>query len=284
MALFPPKLSKKLNRARVDFVEPELRRFILQHGQELQWESAARCPCIRQLAGQSASFTGETFEQRKDCPECSGNGVIYFNPQLVTAFLLSASQDQGLRRLYGERSSGMVRITVNHEHKPSIGDRYVATKSTYATDEVRVRTAATVEALRYPIAIRTYEVGSAGDPTEGEERELGVVYCRRVDENGELLGNVLVEDTDFVITAEGKIDWTLGDGLGTAPEEGNRYSAKYYSHPVYVVEAVPYQHRDQWVKVRNPTDEKSSDLQFKQLPIHVHCWFEQLGSTIQAVP
>jgi hypothetical protein len=284
VVLFPQKLVKKLNRARVDFGEPELRRFIEQHGLSLKWEAASRCPCVRQVDGQAASYKVDTFEPRTDCSECNGSGVIYFNPQLVTAFLLSANQDEGLRRMYGERSAGMVRVTVNHEHKPSIGDRYTAQQSTYATDEIRTRTAATIEALRYPIAIRNYVVGSDADPTEPEERQLGVVYCRRADANGVLVGNVLVEDTDFTITADGEIDWTLGDGLGTAPVEDARFAVKYYSHPVYVVENIPYQHRDQNVKVRDPEDEKSPDLQFKQLPIHAHCWFEQFGSTGLAVP
>lgn len=288
MVLFPQKLVRKINRARVDFAEPELRRFILQHGLDLKWESRSICPCVRQFDGQTSPFKGETFEPRVNCTECSGTGNLYFNSQRVKALFLSANQDEGLRQLYGERASGMVRVTVNHEHKPSIGDRYTAIPkegdtpgevSTFATDETRTRTAATVESLRYPIVVRQYEVGDGADPTLPEVRTLGIVYCRRADVNGELVGNVLVEGTDFVVTAAGDIDWTLGDGLTTAPVEDARYAVKYFSAPVYVVENIPHQHRDQQIKVRDPENEKSPDLKFTQLPIHAHCWFEQLGST-----
>jgi hypothetical protein len=266
---FPQLWVKKPNKARVDFIEKELRRFLIQHGLPMTWESAARCPCVREIT--TLGVSGVTWEPRTDCAACNGTGWLYFNPQPVTGFVLGAASDPDLFTQYGEYASGMVRLTLAPEHKPSVGDRFSNLNSTVTMDEVRTRTSETIERLMYPIATRTIEVGSDADPSVAEEIEVGVVYCRRADINGELESNLLEQDTDFTITAAGAIDWTLGDGLGTAPVEGARYGLKYYLHPTYIVQGLPYQHRDQFVKTKRPA------LRFAVLPTRADCWCEFLG-------
>lgn len=266
---FPTKLVRKLNRARVDFRENELRRFVLQHGLAMKWESAARCPCVRQLS--HVGVIAETWEPRTDCVECKGTGVLYYNSQKVTGFALGPSQEPKLRNIYGEEADGMIRLTLLPEHRPGVMDRFTLLDSTFAWDEIKTRETAGPSELDYPIVIRDIVTARSDDPTCSTTLEVGIVYMRRATSAGVLVPGELVEGTDFEVDANGDIDWALGDALGTTPAIGERYSVRYFAHPVYVVSGFPFTHRDQFIQGKG-------DLNFTPLMTRADAKLEHSGS------
>ena len=84
-------------------------------------------------------------------------------------------------------------------------------------------------------------------------------------------GSELVENTDFVVTSDGKIDWTLGVGLGTAPTAGERYSLSYFINPVYVIKSLPYTQRNTY-----STDKSATEFR-QELPVLADALLEGLG-------
>jgi hypothetical protein len=130
--------------------------------------------------------------------------------------------------------------------------------------ETKVRTSNAIESLRYPIQARTLDL------IDGET-SLGVTRLQRAGLDGlSTEADVLVEGADFVVT-DGKLDFTLGDTLDTAPVEGARYSVTYYARPRYYVAERPHTHRDSVTKRKAPTE---SAL---MLPIQAHCSLEFMG-------
>lgn len=261
-ALRPKKL-----KPRVDFDERLFRTHIFTNGLRVLWELAARCPCQRRMAVQEIDEF--TSEKRPDCPACNGTGVIYHSPQEITAQFTSAERNYERFAPWGENMPGMARFTLLPEHLPTILDRYTLLDAVITYTETRIRKAV-VEALRYPIVTRSLTLGQVGDPTEPDPTGVGVVYARRADSEGVLLGNELVAGTDFDVIS-GEIDWAKGDALDTAPEKGSPYSVQYFCSPRYVVKNFPHAVRDTQVLRKLPS------AVAKQLVVAADAWLDFLG-------
>jgi hypothetical protein len=267
---FPQLEPKRPDKVRIEFNPDNLRRMIAQHGLDMKWESAARCPCTRKLT--QSTISGDTFEPRTDCAGCDGEGILHFNSQPIRALGQSASQDPNLFTMYGEHAQGMLRITVLPEHIPGVLDRFTLMNSSFIWNEIRVRTSDPVDKLRYPAYRRLVDTGQCLDPTEVKIKAFSVIYCRKADANGELVAGELLQDTDFEVTDDGDIDWSIGDVLTTAPAVGEKYSMRYFARPVYIARNFPFTHRDQPLKKRRPEEV------FTPLVTRVDCWLEHLGS------
>ena len=173
--------------------------------------------------------------------------------------------------VFGTYGLGRVRITLLPEHLPSFHDRFTAKEAVAVYTEVRTRTASAVERPRYPVVIRTFDVGAVGDRSTKVSKTIGVLHCRKADANGSIVAGELVEGTDFTVDGSGQIDWTLGDGLGSAPAAGERYALQYYVRPRWVVENIPYVHRNTLVLSKTPKPEVS------ELMALADCRLEWLG-------
>jgi len=57
---------------------------------------------------------------------------------------------------------------------------------------------------------------------------------------------ILQQGVDFEVQA-GRINWALGDALGTAPALGDLFAVEYLYHPRYIVEAFNHAARDQYL-------------------------------------
>lgn len=261
---FPLLYPKSLQRARVDLDLAGIRRFLVHRSLVAKWEQHALCPCIGNV--NAGGLTGYSFEGRTDCSECRGNGILYHSAQSTRVMVQGATRQAAMFRQYGEYADQMVRVTWFPENKPAKFDRITLVDATVVEDEIGVRTAATVEQLRHPVATpENMFTGGGADQVTPVPVDVGVTYCRVADDEGTLYPDPLVEGTDFEVTAAGDIDWTLGDGLGSAPTVGERYSMKYFTNPVYVVWNFPHVLRAQY-SVR-----KSVAEQFQVLPVHVDC-------------
>jgi len=206
-----------------------------------------------------------TAEPAADCPRCGGEGIFHHSAQEIRVLISSEAVRPAPQRPLGELSMGEVRISFLPEHLPSLYDRVTALDSAILIREVRVRTADTVEALRYPITSRTLDL--AAGPTS-----VDVLFATRADANGLNQPSYdLVQDTDFGVSG-GQIDWTLGDANGNAPAEGERYSVSYYAHPRFIVTDHPYAYRDTFVAEKKPSP------QFSPLPVLAAAKLDFLGS------
>ena len=260
----PPKLDP-----RVDFDPEEARKLIHTHGMRISWEMAAACPCVR--VHTIGGYTGQTQEARHDCEVCGGSGIAYHSNQGILGIVAQTHLIPDRHKVWGEIAKWMTTITVLHEHVPSFLDRYSLLDNVLIYREVKERTAQTVEALTYPVYQRTLELGAGPGLTGCTEIERGVLHMLRADAAGLVDPTPLVEGTDFEVTAAGAIDWTLGDGLGNSPAQGERYAAQYYCHPRFVVWTLPYAFRDTWVKTKTP------GAQFQHMIVTVDCLGEFFG-------
>lgn len=235
------------------------------------WESASRCPCERILT--NGGIVQATGEFKTECPECGGLGVIYHSDLQITALFEDATVNPDRFAFYGETASGMASVTTLPEHTPGFLDRFTLIDNVMIYAETRLKRA-TVERLRWPITSREVVIGNSVDPTEPETIAVSVVYCRKAGADGSILDTVLEVGTDFVVTDDGEIDWTLGEALGTAPAQDARYSVQYYGHPTYIVRDFPFTIRDTYVK------KKTADAAFVPLPRRAMCWLEYLGNSL----
>jgi hypothetical protein len=268
MTQLPSRRPVKI-RPRVDFDMEEYRKMVFAKGVDLTWEQCAECPCSQPSSnwdvGLIETTTTTTGEARVDCTLCDGKGYYWHSEQEIRAIVTGGSSKTDLFSMYGEYARGMVSVSLLPEHLPAYGDRFTVLNSVMVFRETKVRTENTIEALRYPVQARTLDLS-------GGETSLSVTRLQRAGLDGlSTEADVLVEGVDFTVTSEGKIDFTLGDSLGTAPVESARYSITYYARPRYYVAERPHTHRDSVTKRKAPTE---SAL---MLPIQAHCSLEFMG-------
>lgn len=269
---FPGRAPAKLN-PRVDYRVEEFRKLVYQRGMDVKWEQAQLCPCRRPVqdyvgsalgSAGSLGVKGESTEPRVDCPVCEGDGYFWHSPQTVKALITRASSTPEGYNSWGEQARAHVYITLMPEHLPSFLDRFTLVNSVLTFRESRVRTAATVEALRYPIVTRALDLAAGAT-------DVNVLHLQAADASGLTSpAGALTQGVDFDVT-DGKIDWTLGVAAGTAPPEGARYSVSYYASPRYLVTDHPNAMRDTF------TQEKRLTPEFKALPIQCSAALDFLG-------
>jgi len=269
MTTFESRRPNKI-RPRVDFNMEEYRKFIFAKGIDLEWEQCAECPCSRSASDFTLnlieSTTQATGEARPDCSLCDGIGYFWHSAQQIRAIMSGASSNTEKFAVYGEYARGMVSVSSLPEHLPAYGDRFTVLNSVMVFRETRTRTSSAIEALRYPIQSRTLDLVNG-------QQSVRVLRLQYADTDGlSALSNYLTEDTDFIVTNDGKIDFSLGDTAGTAPATGIRYSVSYFARPRYYVADHPHTHRDS-VYIRKSVTESPLSL-----PIQVQCSLEFMGA------
>lgn len=239
--IVPPYIPEGYEAEVVDFDAGDLRKFVVGRSVRLWWEQAVPCPCreVRMIGGR----TRATGEPSSTCAYCSGAGYQYVNGQQIIAALQSTSEDVRLYSEYGPYAKGTTWLTLLPEHVADYLDRYTLLDGVRTHSELKVR-ADTVESLRYPVVERVFTSGVDGDHASEVQRTVGVQWCMAADLDGVASGDELEAGVDFAVTAQGKIDWTLGDALGTAPVVGARYGVRYYARPRFVLDDHTYLRRD----------------------------------------
>ena len=258
---------------RVDFKPEEFRKLVFQRGMDVKWEQAQLCPCRRPVqayvgsalgSAGSLGVQGESTEPRPECVMCEGDGYFWHSPQTIKALITRASSTPEGYNAWGEQARAHIYITLMPEHLPSFLDRFTLVNSVLMFRESRVRTTATLEALRYPIVTRSLDLSTG--PTN-----VDVLHLQAADATGLTTpSGTLTKGVDFDVTA-GKIDWTLGVAAGTAPPEGARYSVSYYASPRYVVTDHPNAYRDTFTQVKRVTPA------FAPLPVQCSAALDFLG-------
>lgn len=275
MPVLPPYIPVGIETCRVDFDALDFRRELVQHGKRIWWEPVTDCPCrqIRTLGGRAQ----ETKEPRITCEGCGGSGDLYDTGQQIVGKFHGLGEQQKRYNEYGPMAAGYGWLSLLPEHLPAIDDRFTLLDGWHVVREA-FKHEETIEQPRYPIIRRTFYIGNGQGFKTPKEVTYGVTFCRVTDTGGVLLPNNRVEGVDFVITSDGKIDWTLGEGLGTAPEVGAYYTLRYFARPVYIVQDHVYVTRDLWNRTGGTLgDGTASPLKYAQMPVEVFCMAEHLG-------
>lgn len=228
----PPQLIKK---GRVDFSELEFRQLIEQKGLPLEWSQAAMCPCsteTEELNLDLSNLETSSFSSSVSvaCPHCRGTGKIYHSPQMVKGVVASADTEFVNVR-FGGFKDGTVSITVNPEHLPSQGDRFVLVDSVMVYNEVFVYDGAARTATTFPIVSRDMNLRD-GAVT------VGVLYMTSAPAPSYITTKVeLREGVDFTVD-NGEILWINPPGVK------DRITVVHYMNPSYTCVSFPKSVRD----------------------------------------
>ena len=281
-------LPAKVTRS-ADFVAQGFRDEVLASGLYARWNRWVQCACsnIHRLANVMPDESAILGDVRVDCFKCKGRRGYVYASQVIPLQVTNASHTDEVASIAGGFASASIRITTFQEHTIRLWDRIVllgarhplsgdvepANKLVVSYVEKKVHKA-TVESLRFPVERTRFNLGQPGDQTTLDQTTYGVDYCIAAGLDGIVIDQQLVEGTDFEITPTGQIDWTLGEGLGTAPVLGARYVIRYLCHPSYVVKSLPFAHRAQ-------TRVYKGELQLARLNFCADAWAEWLGEDTQ---
>lgn len=261
------KLSQSLIKGRSDFDEVAFKELIDGWGLECLWEQAADCPCRN---------NDQTDQPDINCPVCDGKGTEYYNPTTINGvFAAAATFSPDEMHQAGQVWTGELQCTVRPEFTMGYLDRltllnsvlwYSETIPRLPASDRHVIAAGGYQPLRYPVASRLIEY------VKDDDIECHSSLVENVDRLTWFRGSTLViaeRDTDFVVTADGRIDFTLGDATDNAPPVGVLFAVRYFFNPVFAVTSHrPYPIQNLYGETKVP----AKTLQ--QLPITVTCNFD----------
>ena len=236
------------NKPATQLTAAEFAELIERHGHRVLWEHASRCAC---------SFNSESKQPHPNCPICRGLGWDYHTGQEIQVIMdgLSASPTGWVA--FGDYTPGKAMVTTRPEHRPGRWHRYTLLDSTMTHSEVVERAATgTIDRLSFPVAHRKMSLQQTDHGGNDVLRNLTLTVTRlRLRGLDGLPGDVLYVDEDFRVTAEGHIDWTIGDARKTAPSAGQAYAVEYEMHPRYIVRDFPHAIRAGRVQFQRPAPE-----------------------------
>lgn len=273
-AALPSRLPVK-KRQWGDFDAEEFRQLVTELGAVVTWQMASQCPCGRK-AQDVASDTGfamplsafqVTQESQVECTACGGRGYVLHSAQDVRAVVQDMRTDGKRFDTAGEYVRGSARVTLLPEHKPSLGDRLTVKNSVVLVREERKRGNSVAESLRFPV------VGQTLDLSTGLTIKKILHVQKANAANVSTPADVLAEDTDFVVDAQGRTDWTLGVANGKAPSVDAYYTVSYYANPRYVVVDLLYGVRDTFTQLK----QLPGSGKFQTMPVCVVARQEWLG-------
>ena len=263
MAILTPK-QQNLVKTRADFLDDEFRRFHAQKGLEIEWEQTAKCPSQVDTTEYGLNLRMiDDFDDVVDegnlstshpsnCPVCGGSGIIRHSKQIIKAIVTNAAGEEKTD-IKGTDRYDEVKFSLLPEHLPAFGDRFRLINSQIVQNEILVRnntksTIAGLDKTTHNLSLRTLQL----DP---DTIVRGTLYLHKTDVNGlAVVGGALEEGVDYEVVENGGdyyIDFALGDGLGSAPLDGQHYSLVYYANPVYVVSSHPHSLRDTRLRIKS---------------------------------
>ncbi len=270
--LLAPKIPNKPNQNRVDFRVIEFRRLIEAKGLSMIWSQSSECPCrFDTTTDFSFNLAGVDdlplkIGANSSCPVCAGRGVFTHSPQPVKGILTRSAENRpstnGGPDSIGDYRREQAKITLLPEHLPHNGDLFVLTDSYMVYKETAVMQAGDIQALRYPIAIRSLNL-------QDGVTQVGVLYLMTSDTDNEASGE-LVFNVDFQIDDEGRLDFSICEPA-KRPPVGSHFSVSYYIHPRYKVVSSVHTIRD------TLTRRKSLTNTHEALPVQVEVQLDTYG-------
>lgn len=230
-----PVQPHTIRKGRVDFSEMEFRQLIAQKGLVLEWSQAAMCPCsteTEELNLDLSNLDPSSFSSSVSvaCPHCRGTGKIYHSPQEIKGVIASADTEYTNLR-FGGFKDGTISISVNPEHLPSQGDRFVLKDSVMVYNEVLVYDGSPITETTFPIIERAMTL-AAGDVS------VGVLYMTSAPAPTYLTTKVEFTAGVHFTIVDGAIQWII------PPAVKDRITVVYYMNPSYTCVSFPKSVRD----------------------------------------
>lgn len=242
-----PTPDQSLTKTRADFRIQEFRKLIKQKGLVLTWQQTIDCPCNIQTSVDGrldllnvVDIDAQKGGHRSDCNICGGSGLIRHSEQDIKA-IVTKSEGEEIVEKHGLLRIESINLTLEPEHLPSYGDRFVLKDSVIVWREVLVMPAGGTLTTTKPIVERTLTL-QTGDSV------VGVLYIQTTDSTGQTIIAAQIPDTDYTINANGSITFT---NAANAPAEGTRVAISYYTNPSYVVSEYPHTLRDTFIREKS---------------------------------
>lgn len=210
---------------RVDVLADQFDTLLQQKGYNLTWEKSTLCPCV-DVNGKS----------EVTCSLCGGKSFFYFDPIEIKGLITGLNVLKGFADVgeHGDWILGKASLTVPSEHRIAFRDRVTNKDSLLEYSQLIVHEGlpSTKDTLRYPaLAVRILRTKT----------------------------KQFVEDVDFRIAGDGKIEWI---STGTRPKRDEVYTILYTCHPVWIALDGMHQVRD--TTLLDPED--GNNEVFRRLP------------------
>jgi len=283
----------KLNIPPVDLNLGQFEELIRQRGLHVRWEKAAMCPCVR--ADATSGRPGF------NCGDCY-NGNLFVDPKEILATITNITGQRNAQ-VYGDLAVGGIYITVSGEHRLGINDRITMVDQTarYAemVDFPVIKTkasaapGATSLLLEHTRKLPTPKAGSfvtvavagqtlrytgktvntlTGIPATGtgaitttiaansdlQPLEYNLRYAPIQVFDARTDSGVLRQYTDFDLVERTRIRFKAA----TPPA---KFTILYDSRPVYLVDQMAHEYRDQLLKLGVPQET------FARFPVAAVC-------------
>lgn len=238
--------TQNLTKARVDFKIDEFRRLVKQKGMRLDWEMTLPCPCSNKSSvdfgldlSNVSDIDADSSGNNVSCPVCSGKGFVRHSKQEIQAIVFNANGEKTVEK-HGVHHKSDIKITLEPEHLPSHGDRFIFKDSVIVWNETITMPVSDTITLSRPIVIRSLLLDSGAT-------NIGILYVQKTDANG--LGiDEEIPQTDLQINIDGSLTFL---NAANRPLAGTKLSISYYTNPSYVVTGHPHTFRDTFLRVNN---------------------------------
>jgi hypothetical protein len=276
------------------FVRGDFDQEVQEAGLRTVWEQRYPCPC------RSSDHGSPTEQTDSLCLQCYGSGDAYHSPALVRVVYDQPKMTHNELVVWGDYLGGEAIATPRSEFILGHRDRLTVMDSLFIAEDMKERPdVGELLELKHPIASREVEFqkdglnpcvpeASAVDPdnpcassTFGRhvfnQRVTFLGYhanSRKTPKGNDHDVVVLQEGSDFIVTTDGKIDFSPGDNNGRAPEPNTRVSVVYLAHPVWIVsQYAPYA-----MQFNYQTEQVEEPLLI-ELPKSMKCELDIFGKT-----
>jgi len=254
--------AQSLTKTRADFRIEEFRKLIKQKGLRIEWQQTIECPCfLKSSSSLNLNLSGvndinaNESGSNPSCAACGGSGFIRHSAQEIKAITTNAGGEQEVGK-YGLYRREKIKFTLEPEHLPSYGDRFIMKDSVIIyRDKIEITQAGSCTLNKVP---QTRNLNLAAGLTP-----VNILYIHRSDADGNALADGEVDLAD--ITLNGQV--LTFNNPATTPVIGSKISVAYYINPSYVVINHPHSIRDTFVR-KNAAEIPSP------MPVQVECKME----------
>jgi len=179
----------------------------------VQWQKAAKCPCIPTEGSEQPDF---------NCALCHGKGHVWSDPLTIRGIMTNFNENQKYNQT-GEMVMGVSYFTTLPQYRMNFWDRVTNFHSTIRYDEVKAH-------------------GEHGGTDKLRFQPIEIVSVRTLE-------TVYENGVDYTIDKNIGVSWVPG---GQEPPTGERVSISYLMHPSWIVMDLTNVIRDTYVKSKKP--------------------------------
>lgn len=200
------------------------------------------CPCNGTITVGPGSIgvTVAPYTAKSRCRLCNGEGRIYQGGHFIPAMMWDAKQIAAYSQVYGLLQPGDIAVSVLRECALGLLDRLVmVSDATLVWDRIQVKALNEPLRPRFPVVQKRLFAGTAQvqpcAPAEATYNDVGVVWARYSDAQGEVVG---AADAELVEGDGLEVDYSTGLVVDHPVPVGGFLSMLYHTYPVLHVGSV----------------------------------------------